>query len=166
MRLWEITKDLETAVAFLESEEFNEDECVKLFDAIEDEWDDKADSVATVFKEYTAEAAALKAESDALKKRADKAEKNAEWLKKYLSDEMLKAGKAKLETKHNLVTFRKSTAVEIDENKFFLADTPNKYIISKTTLSADKKALMVAIKEDGEVIPGAVVVERQNIQIK
>jgi hypothetical protein len=165
MRLWEISKDLETAVSFLESDEFNEDECAKLFNAIADEWDDKADGVATVFKEYTAEAAALKVESDVLKKRADKAAKNAEWLKEYLSAEMLKVGKAKLKTKHNLVTFRKSTTVEIDDDKFFFL-APKEYIVEKLTRSADKKALMVAIKDDGELVPGASVVERQNIQIK
>jgi hypothetical protein len=100
-----------------------------------------------------------------LKKRADKAEKMAEWLKNYLSEEMIKAGKTKLETKHNLVTFRKSEAVEIDEH-VFLAKAPKKYLVKKVTFAADKKALKVAIKDDGEVIPGASVVERQNIQIK
>ena len=120
------------------------------------ERDTKLENVALWIKNLDATAKAIKAERDVLKTRQEQAEHKAdllrEWLTKALDGE-------KLETPKVRVSYRKSTAVEVDDR------LPKKWCSKKIVYIPDKVAIKTAIS-NGKKITGAKIVERQNIQIK
>lgn len=121
------------------------------------ERDKKCECVGVWIKNLESLIKALKDEEDTLKKRRETAVKKAEALKKWLADAV---GYQKFETAKVIVTFRKSTAAEVDAEKL-----PKKWFVRKITLTPDKTAIKSAILA-GQKIKGASLVERQNIQIK
>ncbi|MCQ2308090.1 MAG: siphovirus Gp157 family protein [Bacteroidales bacterium] len=117
----------------------------------------KLESVALWIKNLTADALAYKAEKEAFAEREKKAKDKVDSLKKYLADAL---NGEKMTTSKVAVSFRKSVSVEVDEES-----CPYEWMIEKVTRSADKTAIKSALK-DGATIPGCVLVEKQNIQIK
>lgn len=134
-------------------------------DALQMERDKKLESVALWIKNLESDVEAYKAEMEAFAARRKAAERKIEGLKTYLANAL---GGNKFSTAKCDVSFRKSEAVMIadefdvrwwaEENKQFDILTVQPPKISLSTL---KKVL-----KEGEVIPGAVLVERNNINIK
>lgn len=120
------------------------------------ERENKLEGVALWIKNLDATTKAIKAERDALKERQEQAEHKAlalrEWLSKALDGEKMETPKVK-------VSYRKSTAVEVDDR------LPKKWCSKKIVYTPDKVAIKTAI-QNGKRITGAKIVERQNIQIK
>ncbi|MDE6834468.1 MAG: siphovirus Gp157 family protein [Ruminococcus sp.] len=120
------------------------------------ERDTKLENVALWIKNLDATAKAIKAERDILKTRQEQAEHKSdllrEWLSKALDGEKMETPKVK-------VSYRKSTAVEVDDR------LPKKWCSKKIVYTPDKVAIKTAIS-NGKKITGAKIVERQNIQIK
>ena len=104
-------------------------------------------------------AAALKAEEAALAERRKKKENKAEALKTYLANAMLAVGKDKLETSKVALSFRRSQSVEITDESLI----PEEFMKYKPTV--DKAGVKAALK-DGAFIPGASLVDNNNLQIK
>ena len=94
----------------------------------------------------------------ALKKQA---ENRAEKMVKYVSDIMLRLNYSKIETDFGTFFFRKSESVDI-ENATLI---PKEFTTTKIEISPDKTAIKKAIKE-GKIVPGAVLLQKQNLQIK
>ena len=119
-----------------------------------------------MLKSIDADITAIKAEETHLAERR-KAKQNAyDRIKAYLSDELQKAGISKLETARSKITFRKSASVKIDDDIFFdWAESNGKDLLTYSQPKANLTAIKKAIG-DGEVIPGAQIDEKQNIQIK
>ena len=120
------------------------------------ERENKLEGVALWIKNLEATAKAIKAERDVLKARQEQAEHKAlalrEWLSKALDGEKMETPKVK-------VSYRKSTAVEVDDR------LPKKWCSKKIVYTPDKVAIKTAI-QNGKRITGAKIVERQNSQIK
>lgn len=120
------------------------------------ERENKLEGVALWIKTLDATTKAIKAERDALKERQEQAEHKAlalrEWLSRALDGEKMETPKVK-------VSYRKSTAVEVDDR------LPKKWCSKKIVYTPDKVAIKTAI-QNGKRITGAKIVERQNIQIK
>jgi len=94
----------------------------------------------------------------ALKKQA---ENRADKMVKYVSDIMLRLNYSKIETDFGTFSFRKSESVDI-ENATLI---PKEFTTTKIEISPDKTAIKKAIKE-GKIVPGAVLLQKQNLQIK
>lgn len=124
-------------------------------------YDDKVDGVIAFIKEQRALATAIKAEQDALKERRAAIENRVERLSEYLANCLRIANKTAYENARHKVTFRRSEAIEIIDESLI----PAEFKVVKTTETVDKKAIKEAI-EEGEIVDGAVLVERQNIQIR
>ncbi|MEG2717817.1 MAG: siphovirus Gp157 family protein, partial [Eubacterium sp.] len=92
------------------------------------------------------------------------AENRLEWLKKYLSNEMLASGIKKVETARNKLSFRKSMQVKIGDELKFKEDHPD-FCKQKISIDVDKTKVKDSLKL-GEMIDGACMVECQNLQIK
>jgi hypothetical protein len=82
-------------------------------------------------------------------------------LKSNLSEAMQLFGILEIKTPLLKINFRKSEAVEITDAE----SLPPAYLRTKTVTEPDKTAIKDAIKAGAE-IPGAQLVEHQNIQIK
>ena len=158
--LYEINKDLEQLLSNVDEEtgELQIDE--EALNALVMEREAKLEGMALLIKNWTAEAAMVKAEEQTLAERRRRLEKNSERLKQYLQNAL--AGE-KLETPRVAVTYRKSKAVEIDEAVFW--ENPAEMFIRYTEPEVNKKAVTDALK-DGAVIPGAALVEKINMTIK
>ena len=125
----------------------------------------KVENVACWIKNLQADAEALKAEKDAFAAREKAVKNKLESLKRWLGEAL--AGEKFTSTKA-AISYRKSEAAEVeDEEKFVMWAMGNGHqdLLTFTNPTVNKTAIKKAIK-GGLELPGAVLVERQNIQIK
>lgn len=164
MKLYEI-KDLFVKFAsMVENGEIEEDAIADTLESIEGEFEDKADNIACLVKTYDAEAEAIKNEEKALKERRERKERQSESLKTYIASTMIQLGKAKIETARNVLSFRKSTSLQISDENWFMEKYPD-LVKTEIKKSIPKKDISDLIKQGQEFV-GAELVEKQNLQIK
>lgn len=123
----------------------------------------KAQNVAMFCRNLEATADAIKAHREAQKEREDAMRKRAEALKSYLARCMDACGIEKIEGPGIVLSFRKSSAVVINEPGLI----PAQYMRQPDPPppAPDKTAIAAAIKAGAEV-PGAHVEQRRNLQIR
>lgn len=128
----------------------------------------KLENTALYIKNLAADAAAIKAEEQALHERRTVMEKKADRLKEYISASMKSNGESKFETPRCVLFFRKSAAVEVPDEVSFIglvkAAGQMQYLTIKDP-AINKAAIKDALKA-GTFVPGANLVEHQNLQIK
>ena len=160
MKLYEIPNELETMIDPETGEITDEERFMELVNRFNNgkEW------LALMYKNYSADAEALKKEKDAFAVREKVAKNKAERVKKYL--DFLCDGE-KFSTDKVQVTYRKSTAVEVDDEFVSLAigDENLEHFLKFKEPEVDKTALKDAIKT-GITFEHARMVEHNNIQIR
>ncbi|MEE4209421.1 MAG: siphovirus Gp157 family protein [Parvularcula sp.] len=125
---------------------------------IEDERDRKALNIACLVKNFKAEAEALKAEKLHLQKRQQAAERTIERLVRYL-EQFVEPG-TKFKDARATIGWRRSEGVILTAAPEALADEFVR-VKREANLSAIKEAL-----KSGEEVPGAILEERQRVQIR
>lgn len=118
----------------------------------------KLEGIALAYKNYMAEAAALKAEKDAFAEREARASSRAESIKGFLATVL---GGEKFKTTAVDVSFRRSCAVSVNCDPANLPADLQK----ANPPEADKTAIRDALKA-GREVPGCFMEERLNISIK
>ena len=161
--LYEINNKLLDALARAELEaiendgEIEEATCEEL-DRLEMDRAEKIENTALYIKNLSAEIAMIKAEEDNLKARRltlqNRVDNIRDWLKFNLHGESMKTGAF-------AISYRKSTAVEIQDEGLITSDYLNVVKSVKVDKVAIKKAIMA-----GKVVEGASVIEKQNLIIK
>lgn len=124
-------------------------------DFLELERDTKIENIALWIKNLKAEAEAVKKQKEAFYQREKALTNKAERLKEYLANNLMGE---KFKTDRVVLSWRKSQAVEVDDNfsdERFIKYEPK---ISKSEI---KDAL-----KSGEVIEGARLIENNSLQIK
>ena len=135
------------------------------FAALQMERDAKIENMALWYKDLSAEAKAIREEEKNLAERRKSAESKAERLKGYLDTAL--AGESYKSAKV-AVTYRKSTAVDIADEGTVVMSLETRGLDDCLIYSApkiSKTALAKALKA-GAVVPGAELVERNNIQVR
>lgn len=139
---------------------------VERLEALNIERDAKIEGVALYVKQLQAEADAIKAEEKALAERRKKKEKlltgYSEWLRNVLSGQSFETAKVAL-------GFRKSTVCEVTGCELDLIEYLEKNGFDdciKYGAPEISKSKITKLLKDGKTIPGAVLVERNNLQIK
>lgn len=164
MTLFEINEELREILDFLEvDEETGEVTSNVNFDRLNEltlERDRKLEGIGLYAKELMVEIDALKEEVDNLKNRIKSKTNKLERLKGYISFNLNLNGDIRFETPKIVLSFRKSKAVNVDENSL-----PKQYFVKKVELYPDKVAIKKLL-ESGKKIRGALLVEKQNLQIK
>ena len=159
--LYELSQEYLNA---LESIEIDEDtgEILNTYqlDEIEAAFDEKAEAVALYIKDLQAFHASLAQEIFRQMQRKYSTEARIKSLKEYLGRCLSDAGKDKLETAKTRISFRKSTAVVIDNE----AVIPRDYFIEDIKTKINRTAIREAIK-DGKTVQGAHIEDKKNIQI-
>ena len=125
----------------------------------------KAENVACWRKNLMALIGSIKEEEDALKKRRETLQKRVDGLDNYLTTHF--CGE-KIETARAVINWRKSTGVEItneQEAVDYLMHIAHEEVLKYKLPDIDRKAVK-AILESGEKIPGIVLADRMNLQIK
>lgn len=154
MQLYKITNEY---LALQSDESFTAEEITDTLEAIEGEFDDKAENIFGLIKSLILESVAFKTEAKRLTTIANAKANTAEKLKGYLQIEMVKLKKKSIVIGTHSAKFRKgSKAVEILD----LDDIPDEYVNVKTDITPDKKLLLKALKalEDDETIAGAKLI--------
>ena len=129
---------------------------MEAFEMLQMERDRKLEGIALAYKNFSAEAKALGEQKKSFAEREKAALNKAEKCRSLLERGL--AGQ-KMETPRVAVSYRKSTAVEITD----LDALPFYYTV--TEIKPDKERITAALK-NGDTVPGAEFVTRNNIQIK
>lgn len=130
---------------------------IERLDQLQMDRDVKIENIALFIKNLLSDVAGIKAEKDNLAQRQRVAENKANNLKKYLAGYL--AGQ-KFSTSRVAISFRKSESVNVQD----LTEIPKEYLKYKDP-EPDKTAIKAALKA-GKDVPGAELVQNQNIQIK
>ena len=120
---------------------------------------DKLEGYAMVIKNIESDIAGIKAEEKRLANRRKAMENSVERMKAAVQDSLLTVEGNRLKTDKFTFSFRKSTAVQIEDETLI----PPQFI--KTETKVVKTDLAKVLKE-GAQIPGASLVENQSLQIK
>lgn len=130
---------------------------IERLDQLQMDRDSKIENIALYIKNLLSDAEGIKAEKENLAQRQKVAENKANSLKKYLSGYL--AGQ-KFSTARVAISFRKSESVNIKDSTAI----PKEYLKYKDP-EPDKTAIKSVLKS-GKAVPGAELVQNQNIQIK
>lgn len=160
MKLFEINEAIERCV--VEGENVVDTETGEVLDveALNDlkmAFDEKAENIAMFIRNLDAEAAALKEQKNIFAARQKAAENKRDSLKEYLA--MCLQGKP-FKTDRVKVSFRKSESVKVTAQE----QIPETYLVYSAP-AVDKVGIKKALKA-GETVPGCVLEEKQNIQVK
>lgn len=119
--------------------------------------DEKIDNILCFIKDLKSDAKAIKAEEDSLAKRRRSADRKAEWLTRYVKN--ILAGQ-KFKSARAEASYMKSASVNITDMSLI----PSQFL-KYADPTPDKVAIKESIK-DGVDVPGAEVVENNNLIIK
>lgn len=135
------------------------------FDALNMERDEKIENVACWLKNTAAEAAAIKAEEDNLAKRRKVLERQVDRLKEYLNHAL---NGQKFQSAKCVVTFRKSTKVELSEPALAIAWAQTHGYGDMVTYNAPtiSKTELAKVLKTGEEVPGAELVYNMSVGVK
>ena len=164
MKLYEISADYAKLMEAIENGEIPEEAIADTLEGIEGAFDDKIDNIACIIKDYIGDIEKLKAEETALAKRRKSLEKSKDWLIQYISNALIVAGKKEFTTTRNKITFRPSEAVVVDDTFIDWAMKNRKDLLS-AEVKINKDAIKAALK-NGELLDGAMIEKRMNIQVR
>lgn len=162
--LYELTSEYASLLDMIESGEIPEEAINDTLESVNAEFEQKCDNVACAIKNLLAEAKMIRDEEKRLAERRQAKERSAEGLKRYLSQSLIAVGKNKLETTRAVLSFRRSTAVEIDGDAFMKWAKRHKEFLTVKDPEPNKTAIKDALK-NGVAVKGATMVENYNIQI-
>ena len=158
MTLYEIDKDIQVLI-----NEDGEIEDIERFDALAMERDKKIENVGCWVKNLTAEVAAMKEEKKRLEDRIKSKDRMIDslewWLDKALNGQ-------KFESPRVAISYRKSKAVEIQDEAVFKAWAMDYApALLKVAYTIDKTGVKNYIAGGAEC-PCAVIAERKSMQVK
>ena len=163
MTLYEIDKNIEALVNTVDPDTGEIIVDNEALDALLMERDAKIENIACYIKNLVVESKAIKDEEMALSARRKTTEKKAERLKDYLTYAL--QGE-KFQTAKCAVSFRKSSAVEVDDCFVEWAQTSGNEDLLRYKLPEVDKTAIKARLTSGEEIPCARFVQNMSIAIK
>lgn len=147
LRLGELDLDEQTMNDTLESLQF--------------ELEEKADNIACLIKQLTAEAEAIKAESKNLAERAKAKAAKVDKLTQYLFDTFKAVGADKVETARNVIAIKKNPCSVVLDEGFNITE----YMAEKVSIQPNKEKIKDDLK-NGVVIDGARLEQKERLAIK
>lgn len=164
MTLYEIAGEYAAFAQAVEEGRIPEEAIPDTFEALEGEFDAKADSIACLVKELLAQAEAIGEEERALHARRKSKENTAARLKALLAAQMDRIGRSRIETARNSIYFRRSTALVIPDEIQFAA-LHRELCRVEEVVTLPRQEIADRLKA-GQVIPGASLETRRNLQIR
>lgn len=167
MRLYEIAQDYKEILEAIEYGIIPEEAIADTLEAIEGEFHEKVDNIASFIKGLKVDIAGLKAEEDALRERRNAKIKKVEYLTEYLSNMLTELDIKQMETVRNKISFRKSSRVTIIGEEEFIEwakdEAPDllKFSEPEISLAAVKNAI-----KSGRQLQGVMIEAYDNIQLK
>lgn len=159
MKLYELTEAYANIQYLIE--EVESDEALKVLDEIDQDIEEKAESIAKVLKNLEAEADAYKEESKRLGDKAKAAENKAASLKAYLESHIKATGKKKFKKGVFTFSIQKNPPRAVVEDE---AAIDKLYFIEQAP-KLDKKSLLKDLK-DGKEVKGAHLEQSESLRIR
>lgn len=159
MTLYEMTQQAQALYDMLTCGEIDEQTFNDTLESIGA--DEKINSYCEIIQQLKADSTSCEAEIDRLSSRKESFDKNIDRMKNALDSFLQAKGRTKEKTDKFTVSYRKSERVQILDETVI----PTSYIKIKETKSIDKIGIKQAIK-DGISVPGAVLEQCRNLQIK
>lgn len=159
--LYELTSNFMNLQQMIEEGEMDPEVLQDTLEALEGEIEVKAENYGLIMANLQTLIDGCDREAKRLTDYKKSIQNGVNMLKSNLAYSMQVTGKNKFKTEHFNFSFRQSEAVEVQHPSLI----PTKYLNIKTTVMPDKTAIKKAIK-NGCVIEGAVLVKKQNLQIK
>ena len=150
-KLYELTKQLDELHTMVLDGEATEDHLSDTMEMIEGEFQEKALNVAKFMRSLSPSIEAIDNEIKRLQDRKKAITNKSDWVKNYLLSNMEASDIKKIECDLFTITRVKPRDIVVVDD---LDKLPDDYVSVKTSLAADKKALLKALK-DGEEIEGA-----------
>jgi len=125
------------------------------------ELEEKADNIACLIKQLTAESEAIKAESKNLADRAKAKEAKADKLTQYLFETFKAVGADKVETARNVIAIKKNPCSVVLDEGFSVSE----YMVEKVSIQPDKEKIKNDLKF-GVEIAGARLEQKERLAIK
>lgn len=161
--LFALTQDYRAAALKLADLDLPPEVVSDTLESLSGEVEAKAQNVAHMVRAFEADAAACKEWAKAAADRAKAIENRAASLRDYLANCMHACEITKIEGPGITLSFRKSSAVVVDEPDLIPAQFMRQ--AEPPPPAPDKKAIGDAIKA-GQDVPGARIETRDNLQIK
>lgn len=160
MNLYDMNAQIEELSERLVNTETGEiDEAVmKELDELNMARDEKLEGCGIVIKNLAAECIGLKVEIDALKERMSSKERRMDNMMRYVDNNL--RGE-KFETSKVAFSYRKSQSVDV-VNEDAVPDELCRYETTRKPVKTEIKKLL----KNGEEVPGCVLVEKNNLNIK
>jgi hypothetical protein len=161
--LYVIAREYQDAARTLANLELDPQTVADTLESMSGDLEVKSQNVAMMVRTLEADAAAVAAWAQGALERAKAIELRAEALREYLKRNLEACGITKVEGPGVAISFRKSSAVVIDDEaqipaEFMVAKPPPPPLPSKTLIGNAIKA--------GKEVPGARMETRTNLQIK
>lgn len=159
--IYQIGQDYLNIMAQIEANDGElSDELMEQLEQNEADFQTKASNYVKMIRMWEGEASVIDAEIKRLQSLKKSRDGNVDRLKENLHQSMIGRGLDKVDLGLFKLSFRKSTAVIIDDQDLI----PDKYKEEVTTIKVDKIALKKALAN--EEVEGAYIETRQNLQIK
>ena len=154
--------EIDNAMFSLIDEETGEIKDFEAFEELQMQKDEKIENVALWHKNLIAESKAIREEEKALAERRKSLEHRAESLKNFVSRAL---NGNKFSTSKVAISYRKSTAVEVDDEFIDYAMKNNNDLLTFKRPEPNKTAIKEML-QGGFDIPHAELVEKNNMSIK
>lgn len=168
MKLYELRREYEDLSNLWETGEIPDEAARDTLEGITGEAEEKADNIACMVKNLNAEAKAMKEEEDRLSERRKALEHKADYLKKYLLDNLTLMGLKSVKTARNAISVRQAVPQVIVENEdqfVAWATMEHEEFLKITPPAPNKTAIRDALK-NGEELPGAKLEAKPYITIR
>lgn len=169
MTLYEIADTYQRFFDAVEEEEIPEEAIADTLEAIDGDFEDKADNIACLIKEFLTLSSAQKAEAEVLTSKANTNLNRAKRLREYLLKCMQQTGKRRVETSRNQISIVKGRAsLQVDDGAFisWAQKVGRDDLLNYKDPIPSKTAIKLAI-DSGEKIPFAEMIEgAEGVRIK
>lgn len=145
--LYELSNDYLKVLDMMDDENQEEQVILDTLEAIEGEFDYKAESMAKIIKQFKAEAEAVKAEIDRLAARKKSFENKAEFFKSVLFQNMKSTGKQKIKTPLFTISVAKNGGKAPLKITGSIEDIPEKYLIPQDPVP-DTEAIRALLEKE------------------
>ena len=159
MKLYEIQEQIEYLLNLVDEDGAIEESSFAQLEELAIAEEEKLENIGLLLKNWTAEAKAIREEEKNLADRRRAIENQADRLKEYAGNHLLKSNRSEFKTAKVRLSFRKSTAVQVDNDELI----PDEFWQVKKEIS---RSLIGKALKDGQVVAGCMLVERQNLQVR
>ncbi len=168
--LYEISDKYRTFMEIVDSGEIEDmDVIADTLESIQQEFDEKVDNIACLYKNLLGQADMIEAEAKRQLDRAKYKRNVAERLKAYVAANMQAIGQDKFENERTRISFSRSKALDVTDEDALYGSLEAAGRLDLVRIVTERKFDKAAIKKEinsGASFDGAFVRENKNIQIK